>query len=521
MAVDTPAWVRDAVFYQVFPDRFARSERVARPGPFEDWEAAPTTHGFKGGDLLGIVEHLDHIASLGVNALYLNPIFESASNHRYHTYDYFTVDPLLGGNDALRELLDAAHGRGMRVILDGVFNHTGRGFWPFHHVVENGGASPYRHWFHLDQAALDAGVPLDPYPTAHARTVFGRAEPHAATSGASGGSLARLGYQAWWDLPALPKLNLDEPAVRELLWSIAEHWLAFGADGWRLDVPGEIQDPPFWAEFRRRCRAVNPEAYLVGELWDVAPDWTSDERFDAVMNYPLAEAIIGFVGGGSLDEALARSHHEYARIQRLDGRGFASRLEQLLSAYDRDVVAVQLNLLDSHDTPRLASLVGDDRAAIQLAVLLQATLPGAPCIYYGGEIGLRGGLDPDNRRAFPWDETQWDHELLDFVRTAFTVRNAEPALRHGELYVLGSAADWLAFERRGFDDPDTSLVVAVNAGSETATVSLAETLDNGGGRSTDLIALPGQGRPIVQGSAEAPILVIAPRSGAIIRVGRA
>lgn len=520
MAVDTPAWVRDAVFYEVFPDRFARSERVARPGPFEDWDAPPTTHGFKGGDLLGIVEHLDHIASLGVNALYLTPIFQSASNHRYHTYDYFTVDPLLGGNDALRELLDAAHGRGMRVVLDGVFNHTGRGFWPFHHVVENGASSPYRHWFHVDEAGLAAGLPLDPYPGAHVRSAFGRSEPHAGPAGGSGDSLRRLGYQAWWDLPALPKLNVDEPAVREYLWSVAEHWLRFGIDGWRLDVPGEIQDPPFWAEFRRRSRAINPEAYIVGEIWDVAPDWTSNERFDALMNYPLAEAIIGFVSGESLNEPLLRSHHEYGRTERTDGPGFAARLEELLSAYDPDVTAVQLNLMDSHDSPRLASLLGGDRAAIELAVLLQATLPGAPCVYYGGEIGLRGGLDPDCRRAFPWDESRWDHELLAFVRAAFATRHAEPLLRHGELEVLGAEDGWLAFERHSPEDQNASIVVAVNAGTAPAVVPLGGTLTEGGGRSTILVELPGHASPSIRRKGGQPFLTVPPRAGAIARIRR-
>ena len=164
MSADSPAWVRDAVFYQIFPDRFAVSKRVAKPGRLEPWDTPPTVHGFKGGDLLGVAEHLDYLADLGINALYLTPIFASASNHRYHTYDYLAVDPLLGGDEALRELLDAAHDRGMRVILDGVFNHTGRGFWPFHHVLETGASSPYRGWFHLDDAALDAGKPLLAYP---------------------------------------------------------------------------------------------------------------------------------------------------------------------------------------------------------------------------------------------------------------------------------------------------------------------------------------------------------------------
>jgi len=178
---DTPAWVRDAVFYQVFPDRFAASERVTKPGPLEPWDAAPTNYGFKGGDLLGIVEHLDHVASLGVNALYLTPVFQSASNHRYHTYDYMAVDPLLGGDAALRELLDAAHARQMRIILDGVFNHTGRGFWAFHHVLETGGGSPYRNWFYFDQDGLDRHKPIDAYPMGRLRAGMPLDEPWPGT----------------------------------------------------------------------------------------------------------------------------------------------------------------------------------------------------------------------------------------------------------------------------------------------------------------------------------------------------
>jgi cyclomaltodextrinase / maltogenic alpha-amylase / neopullulanase len=246
MPVDTPAWVRDAVFYQIFPDRYAQSVRVPKPGPLEPWDSPPNLHGFKGGDLLGVAEHLDYIADLGATAIYLTPVFQSASNHRYHTYDYYTVDPLLGGNAALRELLDQAHARGMRVVLDGVFNHTGRGFWPFHHVLELGAASPYRRWFHFDQDALERGTPIDAYPAARARHGLGMSEPPLEQpDGGSGGSFSRLGYQAWWDMAALPKLNTDEPAVREYLFGVAEHWLRFGIDGWRLDVPGEIQDPPF------------------------------------------------------------------------------------------------------------------------------------------------------------------------------------------------------------------------------------------------------------------------------------
>jgi neopullulanase len=466
MPVDTPAWVRDAVFYQIFPDRFATSERVPKPGPLQAWDAPPTNHGFKGGDLLGIVEHLDHIASLGCNAIYLTPVFQSASNHRYHTYDYLAVDPLLGGDAALRELLDTAHARGIRVVLDGVFNHTGRGFWAFHHVLENGGGSPYRHWFHFDQAALDRGIPVDAYPDAKDRANLIPGDHPSPPSG-TGDSVERLGFKGWWDMPALPKLNIDEPAVREHVLHVAEHWLRFGIDGWRLDVPEEIPDGAFWSEFRRRCRAVNSEAYIVGEIWHTAPEWLQGDRFDALMNYPLAKAILGFAGGGALDEALLHSHHEYSSVRDLDGPAFAARLTELLTIYDPAVVAVQLNLLGSHDAPRALSILGGDRRALQLAVLLQATLPGAPCIYYGDEIGTPGGVDPDNRRAFPWDESRWDATLLDWTRRAFALRHAEPVLRHGEVRILAAEGRCVAFERAGADG---RLVVALNAGPDATRV---------------------------------------------------
>ena len=509
---DTPAWVRDAVFYQVFPDRFAASERVVKPGPLEAWDAPPTNYGFKGGDLLGIVEHLDHIASLGANALYLTPVFQSASNHRYHTYDYLAVDPLLGGDAALRELLDTAHRRGMRVILDGVFNHTGRGFWPFHHVLETGAGSPYRNWFHFDQAGLDHHKPIDAYPMGRLRAGMPMDEPWPGTPETDAASAkVRLGYDAWWGMPALPKLNIDEPAVREYLFGVAEHWLRFGIDGWRLDVPAEIDDRTFWQEFRQRCRAVNPEAYLVGEIWHVAPDWVSGDRFDALMNYPLAEAIIGFVGGASLNEPLLRSHHEYGRVTRLDGPAFAARLGELLSGYEPATTAVQLNLLGSHDTPRALSLLGGDIEAMELAVLLQATLPGAPCIYYGDEVGVTGGKDPESRKAFPWDPARWEVDLLAATRASFALRRAEPALRADGVTFGAASGSALAFER---SEGERRFAVAINAGETAASLALGAA-----GGETALLLSTGRGRispPVLLASENTISIELPPRSGAVV-----
>ena len=469
MSVDTPAWVRDAVFYQIFPDRFASSDRVAKPGPLEPWDSPPTGHGFKGGDLIGIAERLDHIVDLGVTALYLTPIFSSASNHRYHTYDYLAVDPMLGGDAGLRILLDAAHDRGMRVVLDGVFNHSGRGFWPFHHVMENGADSPYLNWFHLDPAVLDGSRPLRAYP-----------EP---------GTLpGDFGYTAWWNLPMLPKLNTDEPLVREYLFGVAEHWLRFGIDGWRLDVPAEIDDESFWQEFRARCRAIRPDAYLVGEIWDLAPEWLRGDRFDALMNYPLTEAILGFAGGPSLDMDVVRGHHEYRRTMApLDGPGFAARLLETADAYDPDVVAVQLNLLSSHDAPRMQTVLSGDGVAVRLAVLIQMTLPGAPCVYYGDEIGLAGGNDPACRGAFPWDTARWDIDLRDYIREAIRLRAGEPALRHGALTVLAADGDTVVYERR-LDE--RAVLVAVNAGVPAAAIRARPSHDVPG-RAVDRFAVGG------------------------------
>jgi len=461
---DPPAWVADAIFYQIFPDRFARSGRVPAPGPLEDWDASPTVHGFKGGDLYGIVEHLDHLTGLGVTAIYLNPIFASASNHRYHTYDYLSVDPLLGGDAALRELLDAAHDRGMRVVLDAVLNHASRGFWPFHHVMETGRHSPYRDWFYLDPESLEAGRPLRAYPDERIGTPL--AVDWGDAHGAGTGSIATLGYRAWWDLPALPKLNTDNPIVREYLMGVAEHWTRFGVDGWRLDVPREIETPGFWEEFRRRVRAINPDAYIVAEVWQERSDLLDGTTFDASMNYPLAEAIVSFVTGPHLRQDVVAQHAELGRnIRPEDGATFLARSSRAVGAYPPETARAMLNLLDSHDTPRLLSMAGGDRASLRLAWLAMLTMPGAPCIYYGDEVGLTGEMDPGCRGSFPWDPERWDEDLLGFLRALARLRVDEPGLRSADFEPLASDGMAAAYARGA--DP-SFLVVALNAGDSTS-----------------------------------------------------
>lgn len=469
MTIVTPEWVKDAVFYQIFPDRFARSARVHAPGPLEDWDAPPTNRGFKGGDLLGVTEHLDHLVDLGATAIYLNPIFASASNHRYHTYDYYVVDPLLGGNDALRELLDAAHARGMRIMLDGVFNHASRGFWPFNHVMEAGAASPYRDWFTFNPAFLDTGRTIEAFPLRDLPPLDHSESPWETRDGSW--SFRELGFKAWWDLPALPKLNTDNPEAREYLLGVAEHWIRFGADGWRLDVPDEIKDDDFWREFRRRVKAANPDAYIVAEIWGVRPEVLRGDMYDALMNYPFGAAAISFAGAGRIDSAVAGAHATIgANVHSDDGPTFARRLDEILTAYDPDVVAVQLNLLDSHDTPRALSLASGDIASVRIATLIQMTVPGAPCIYYGDEIGLPGVFDPDCRRTFPWDRPEaWDRGLLDYVSAAARLRHENPVLRRGGFRIVAAEGAAVAYLR---SSGDAAVLVALNNGEDALEIEL-------------------------------------------------
>jgi len=473
VAIEIPEWVRDAVFYQVFPDRFASSPRVPKPGPLEAWDAPPTRHGFKGGDLLGIIEHLDHVTDLGVTAIYLNPVFASAANHRYHTYDYLHVDPMLGGDDALRQLLDTAHGRGMRVILDGVFNHSGRGFWPFHHVLEAGADSPYLDWFHINPTFLEVGRQLIAYPNAEQLAALDGNIPPGQRKGQR--SLTILGYQAWWDLPALPKLNTDNPQMRAYLLEVAEHWIRFGADGWRLDVAAEIEDVTFWHEFRARVRAANPEAYLLAEIWRVSPECVAGDRFDALMNYPMAEAILGFAAGSHLDARVIGQHFELSsQLRPLDGSAFSRRCAELLGSYRPEVVTAQLGLLGSHDTPRIRTICGGDLRSVELAFLLLFSLPGPPCIYYGDEIGMVGDHDPLCRGGFPWDHPEtWNGGLMGLVRELSAFRARQPAVRGAGFRALAAEGGGCAFLRT---DPSQPVLVAVNAGEHYAVLQLPDDL---------------------------------------------
>ncbi|MFO7166710.1 MAG: glycoside hydrolase family 13 protein [Chloroflexota bacterium] len=440
LEIHTPDWVKHAVFYQIFPDRFAKSDRVEKPSNLEPWDSPPTPQGYKGGDLLGVVEHLDHIQGLGATAIYFTPIFQSASNHRYHTHDYYQVDPLLGGNGALRELIDECHRRGMRVVLDGVFNHASRGFFQFNDILENGPHSPWLDWFIIE------GWPLSPYDGSRPAN-----------------------YRSWVGNRALPKLNTDNPQVREFIMRVAEYWIHFGIDGWRLDVPFEITTPGFWAEFRARVKAINPDAYIVGEVWRDAREWLQGDQFDGVMNYLFAGPTIAYVAGPRVrpEEVIGRS---YDTMPPLTAAAYGDKIEWLLNLYDREITLAQLNLINSHDTARLVSIAGGDRASMRLATILLMTFPGAPSVYYGDEIGLEGRQDPDCRRTIPWDRPEtWDQEVLGYHKQLIALRKEHVALRTGAYVRLYADDHVYAFARVGDDE---TIVVAVNADEQPHTVQI-------------------------------------------------
>ncbi len=484
-----PAWVQDAVFYQIFPDRFARSEQVSKPGNLVSWHSAPTRQGYHGGDLPGIVEHLDYLTDLGITAIYLTPIFQSASNHRYHTHDYYQVDPLLGGNEGLRALVQAAHARGVRIVLDGVFNHASRGFFPFNDILENGPHSPWLSWFHIKD------WPLSAYD--------GR---------------LKANYLGWADNRALPKLNTDNPDVREYLMRVGEYWIReYDIDGWRLDVPTEIKTPGFWEEFRVRMRAIKSDMYIVGEIWREAPDWLRGDRFDATMNYVFAAAAIAFAAGNRVSQALVRDR-SYNPYPGIDAVEFRRRIEDLLARYDWATTLVQLNLLDSHDAPRVLSIARGDKATVRLATLLQMTFPGAPCVYYGDEIALRGTRrfdsphrDIDARWPFPWHDPQsWDREMLEYFRAAIRLRHQWPVLRHGALTSLAAVDQQYAFLRHS---ESGRLLVIINTADHAAQLDVSVTGSFPDGTHLKSVFGPDTELTVLDGRAHA---TIAARSGIVL-----
>jgi glycosidase len=381
----TPYWLPDAIFYQIFPDRFSNGDTNNDPINVEKWGSQPTPWHFQGGDLRGIIQRFDYLLDLGINAIYMNPIFFSPANHRYHISDYYKIDPRLGGASDFHALLDLAHQNKVRIVLDGVFNHCSRGFFAFNDLLENNQFSQYKDWFHIHRFPLDAYSPGE-----------------------------AVNYDAWWNFKSIPKFNTNNPEVRDYIFKIARYWIEEGIDGWRLDVPNEINDDVFWAEFRHVVKSANRDACLIGEIWTADPRWANDTHFDGLMHYPIREALLAtLTGKGTVTE-------------------FGNAVEGMFKIYTRENIFSMYVTLGTHDTERALTVLGGNLEKLKLAFQFLFAYPGAPAIYYGDEIGLEGGKDPDCRRAFPWNPSEWKGDLHPWVQNLIATRKNRSSLRRGE-----------------------------------------------------------------------------------------
>ncbi len=378
-AMTVPAWVKTAVCYQIFPERFAMGDPNKDTGYITNpWGTKPTPKSFFGGDLYGIREKLDYLKELGINLLYMTPIFCSPSNHKYDITDYETVDPAFGGNEALRALIESAHGRGMRVILDGVFNHCSC-LHPFFLDARNRGkASPYYRWFLWREDGS---------------------------------------YLTFGSVKTMPKLNTGDPEVIRYFCRVAVSWMEnYGADGWRLDVSDEISHK-FLRAFRDAVTAQNPDAIVIGEDWHRAVRYLNGDEYDGIMNYGLTKACLDLLA-----------------FETVGSEAFRDRLVRLYNTYSVAAGAKMLNLLGSHDTDRFLTRVRGDAGRLRTAAAILFFYPGIPCVYYGDEIGMEGGYDPDCRRTFNWNEKDWDRETRDLIRKLAGLKQ-EPALSVGSFGV--------------------------------------------------------------------------------------
>lgn len=378
-----PQWAQNKVVYQVFPSRFATSKDV----PEKVWYKAPIAHDTDlQGDLKGIRSKLGYIRDLGVDVLYLTPIFHSKSTHKYDTIDYYTIDPSFGTTEDLVALVEDAHNMGLRVVLDAVFNHTAPEFFAFHDLEENWETSQYRDWYYCKDKPKRPKV-----------------------------RLLKPNYKCFSYFGGMPKLNLTNPETAQYCIDVALYWMRTAkVDGWRLDVGDEVSHY-FWRTFRQAVKTEFPDALIVGEVWHYAADFLQGDEWDSVMNYPFLNACMDFVAKG-----------ETTATDFLNDLGF------LRGNLNNNCQSVMWNLLGSHDTGRVLHRCGEDKRKLRLMAAMQLLMPGMPFIYYGDEVGLTGGHDPDCRRGMLWDEKRQDQQLLAYYKRLIALRKANPSLIQGD-----------------------------------------------------------------------------------------
>lgn len=422
----TPAWLRDAIGYEIFPDRFARGNPPVAPEVVRGWRGKVTHDSHWGGDLAGVTDHLDYLESLGINLLWLTPIFRSPSNHKYDTADYGEIDPQFGSEELFARLVRESKSHGIRLLLDGVYNHSGMRFAPWQDVLANGSASPYWGWFDVQSEPAD--------PTAR-------------------------NYRTFAHTTHMPRLRTANPEVQAYLIDQAQRWMHMGIDGWRLDVADEV-DPSFWKAFRREMRAINPDAYFVGEIAYNASRWLDGAQFDGVMNYPVRRALIQFLASNRLVTGAPPPD------DRLDAAGFLAALGRVRTWGPDWAMPAMLNPLSTHDVPRFLTAMGEDVRRWRLGLLFLMTYEGIPLIYYGDEVGLQGGYDPDSRRPMIWDPEQQNADMLATTRQLTALRRQIPALRASGFRPLATQHPQVAAFVRGDARDDASgeaALVVINA----------------------------------------------------------
>ena len=387
-----PDWCDKAVFYQIFVDRFCRGDEK-KDGSYinKKWGELPAPKDFYGGDLKGIVGKLPYLQALGVTGIYLTPVFLSPSNHKYDTVDYFRVDPMFGSEEDLKTLVREAHARGIKVVLDAVFNHCSCLCAQFRDVAEKGKKSAYHDWF-----IIRGDLP----------------------------SAEEKNYECFASCTYMPKWNTDNPHVQDFLLDVTRKWQReCGTDGWRLDVADEVSHE-FWRRFRKTVKELDPNSVIIGESWHNAAVWLRGDQFDGIMNYSFTKACI-----------------DYFASETRSAQDFSDRLSELLMRNTDQVNEMMLNLLDSHDTERFLTLVGEDTKKLRCALAVLFFFPGMPCLCYGTEIGTSGGYEPDSRRTFDWDETHWDEDILRTVRELTKLKREKISggvrlYARGELFVI-------------------------------------------------------------------------------------
>lgn len=395
-----PARSSGKVFYQIFPERFANGSTANDPAETVAWDAAPKYFNFMGGDLAGIRSTIGYLDSLGVDGIYLNPIFEGPSNHGYETEDYHRVAKRFGTNEEFRDLVSEFHGKRMQVVLDGVFNHTAVTFKQFQDIREKGRESRFVDWYWIRSFPV---VVADP--------------PN---------------YTAWFNFPSMPKVNLSNPEARKFFLAIPAFWKrTANIDGWRLDVANEVA-PDYWRDFRKAVKAADPNGWIVGEVWGDGSSWLGGDQWDSIMGYQFRDAALRFVAEGKTTPSQ-----------------FLGQLMRVYDSYAPQVSRNLMNLLSSHDTPRFLTLCGGDRSLALLGATLQLTWPGSPSIYYGEELGMMGGADPENRRGMEWHRNTADNPFLAHYRRLLQIRQGSRALQEGDPAVLATndADGTLAFGR--------------------------------------------------------------------------